>query len=261
MAVTEFLQEQFGFDGQVCVVIGGTGVLGGALCEGLAQAGAHVVVSGRNEDRGNERVAAIEKLGGSASFVPVDATQRDSMKQLLDTVVAQHGRVHALVNGTGVNSATPYLDIPDEELRKIFDANFMGTHYACQAFIPHMIEHGGGAILNFGSVTCFLPLSRVYTYSATKAAILSLTQNTAREFAPQNVRINCICPGFFPAEQNRKILSAERTESIMRHTPMNRFGNPEELIGAALLLLSPTAGSFITGTTIYVDGGFTAMTI
>lgn len=257
----EFLQKQFGFDGQVCVVIGGTGVLGGALCEGLAQAGAHVVVSGRNEERGQERVAAIEKLGGSASFVAVDATQRDSMNHLLDSVVAKHGRVHALINGTGVNSATPYLEIPDEELKKIFDANFLGTHYACQTFIPHMIEHGGGAILNIGSVTCFLPLSRVYTYSATKAAILSLTQNTAREFAPQNVRINCICPGFFPAEQNRKILSAERTEDIMRHTPMQRFGNPEELLGAALLLLSPTAGSFITGTTLYVDGGFTAMTI
>lgn len=257
----EFLQKQFGFDGQVCVVIGGTGVLGGALCEGLAQAGAHVVVSGRNEERGQERVAAIEQLGGSASFVAVDATQRDSMNQLLDTVVAKHGRVHALINGTGVNSATPYLEISDEELKKIFDANFLGTHYACQTFIPHMIEHGGGAILNIGSVTCFLPLSRVYTYSATKAAILSLTQNTAREFAPQNVRINCICPGFFPAEQNRKILSAERTEDIMRHTPMQRFGDPEELLGAALLLLSPTAGSFITGATLYVDGGFTAMTI
>ncbi len=258
---SEFLQKQFGFDGQVCVVIGGTGVLGGALCDGLAQAGAHVVVAGRNEERGLERVAAIEKLGGRASFVAVDATSRESLRNLLDTVVAKHGRVHALVNGTGVNSATPYLEISDEELKKIFDANFLGTHHACQTFIPHMIEKGGGSILNFGSVTCFLPLSKVYTYSATKAAILSLTQNTAREFAPQKVRINCICPGFFPAEQNRKILSPERTEAIMAHTPMKRFGQPEELIGAALLLLSPMAGSFITGTTIYVDGGFTAMTI
>lgn len=261
MAVSGYLQKQFGFDGQVSVVIGGTGVLGGALCDGLAQAGAHVVVSGRNEERGNERVAAIQKLGGSASFVPVEATDRSSVQQLLDTVVAKHGRVDSLVNGTGVNSPTPYLEISDEELKKIFDANFIGTHYALQTFIPHMVEQGGGAILNFGSVTCFLPLSKVYTYSATKAAILSLSQNTAREFAPKNVRINCICPGFFPAEQNRKILSSERVEDIMRHTPMKRFGNPEELIGAALLLLSPTAGSFITGTTIYVDGGFTAMTI
>lgn len=258
---SEFLRKQFGFDGQVCVVIGGTGVLGGALCGGLAQAGAHVVVSGRNEERGMQRVAEIEKLGGKASFAPVDATSRESMQELLDNVVAKHGRIFGLVNGTGVNSATPYLEISDEELKNIFDANFLGTHHALQTFIPHMIENGGGSILNFGSVTCFLPLSRVYSYSASKAAILSLTQNTAREFAPQNVRINCICPGFFPAEQNRKILSPERTADIMRHTPMKRFGNPEELIGAAILMLSPVAGSFITGTTIYVDGGFTAMTI
>ena len=258
---SEFLQKQFGFAGQVCVVIGGTGGLGGALCEGLAQAGAHVVVSGRNEERGLERVATIEELGGQASFVAVDATSRESVQQLLDSVVAKHGRVHALVNGSGVNSATPYLEISDEELKKIFDANFWGTHHACQTFIPHMIEQGGGAILNIGSVACFLPLSKVFTYSATKAAILSLTENTAREFAPQKVRINCLCPGFFPTEQNRKILSPERSEAIMGHTPMKRFGQPEELIGAALLLLSPTAGSFITGTTIYVDGGFTAMTI
>lgn len=258
---SDFLHDQFNFDGQVCVVIGGTGVLGGALCDGLAQAGAHVVVSGRSEERGLERVEAIEKLGGQASFVFVDATSRESLDELLDTVLKKHGRVHGLVNGTGVNSATPYLEITEEEVHKILNANFMGTHLACQTFIPHMIEKGGGSILNFGSVTCFLPLSRVYTYSASKAAILSLTKNTAREFAPQNVRINCICPGFFPAEQNRKILSPERTQDIMRHTPMKRFGLPEELIGAALLLLSPKAGSFITGTTIYVDGGFTAMTI
>lgn len=258
---SDYLQNQFGFDGQVSVVIGGTGVLGGALCDGLAQAGAHVVVAGRSEQRGLARVQAIEKLGGNASFALVDATSRESLQHLLNTVVAEHGRVDSLINGTGVNSATPYLEISDEELQRIFDANFMGTHLACQTFIPQMVKQGGGSILNIGSVTCFLPLSRVYMYAATKAAILNLTQNTAREFAPQKVRINCLCPGFFPAEQNRKILSPERTESIMGHTPMNRFGLPEELVGAALLLLSPTAGSFITGSAIYVDGGFTAMTI
>ena len=258
---TDYLHKQFGFDGQVSVVIGGTGVLGGAMCDGLAQAGAHVVIAGRSEERGLKRVEAIEKLGGKASFAAVDATSRKSLEKLLDTVVSEYGRIDSLINGTGVNSATPYLEITDEELQCIFDANFMGTHLACQTFIPQMVKQGGGSILNIGSVTCFLPLSRVYMYAATKAAILNLTQNTAREFAPQNVRINCLCPGFFPAEQNRKILSPERTETIMRHTPMNRFGSPEELVGAALLLLSPKAGSFITGSALYVDGGFTAMTI
>lgn len=256
-----FLEKQFGLDGRVCVVIGGTGVLGGALCTGLAQAGARVVVAGRNAERGQRRVAEIEQLGGQATYLTVDATSRESVQELLSAAVKKYGNVYALINGTGVNSGTPYLEITDEELRQIFDVNFVGTHLACQTFIPHMVEHGGGAILNIGSVTCFRPLSKVYTYAASKAAILNLTQNLAREYAEQHVRVNCICPGFFPAEQNRKLLSQERTDDIMRHTPMNRFGTPEELVGAALLLVSPTAGSFITGAALYVDGGFTAMTI
>jgi NAD(P)-dependent dehydrogenase (short-subunit alcohol dehydrogenase family) len=124
-----------------------------------------------------------------------------------------------------------------------------------------MAEHGGGAILNMGSVTCDRPLSRVFMYSAAKAAILSLTQNVARELAPHGVRVNCLCPGFFPAEQNRAILDKSRIESILAHTPLGRMGEPNELIGATLLLLAPRAGSFITGAALYVDGGFTAMTL
>jgi len=257
----DYLKQLFGFDGQVAVVVGGTGVLGGALCEGLAQAGAHVVVAGRNEVRGQERVAAIEKLGGKASFVAVDATSRESVEQLRDTVLQQQGKVDVLVNGSGVNSATPFLEISDEEFDLIIKTNLGSTQLACQAFVPPMIENGGGSILNIGSVTSFLPLSRVFTYAASKAAVLNLTKNLAREFAPQNVRVNCLCPGFFPAEQNRKILSPDRVTDIMRHTPMDRFGSPEELVGTTLLLLSPTAGSFITGAEVYVDGGYTCMTI
>ena len=118
---------------------------------------------------------------------------------------------------------------------------------------------GGGAILNIGSVSADKPLSKVFAYSASKAAVVNYTRNVARELAPQGVRVNVLCPGFFPAEQNRKILSPERTASIMSQTPMNRFGNPEELVGAAILLCAPVAGSFITGTDLYVDGGFTGM--
>jgi len=258
---TDYLKQLFAFEGQVAVVVGGTGVLGGALCEGLAQAGAHVVVAGRNEERGQQRVEAIEKIGGKASFVTVDATSRESVQQLLDSVVAEHGQVHALINGSGVNAATPYPEISDEEFSNIINTNLGSTHIASQIFIPHMAENGGGAILNIGSVTSFLPLSRVYTYAASKAAVLNLTKNLAREYAPQKVRVNCLCPGFFPAEQNRKILSPDRVTDIMRHTPMDRFGSPEELVGATLLLLSSSAGSFITGSAVYVDGGFTCMTI
>jgi NAD(P)-dependent dehydrogenase (short-subunit alcohol dehydrogenase family) len=171
------------------------------------------------------------------------------------------GRVDAVVNCAGVNSSTPFMDIGEEEFRRIIDGNLLATMLGCQVFGSHMIEAGGGAILNIGSVSSYRPLSRVFTYSASKAAVLNLTQNVAREFAPHQVRVNCLCPGFFPAEQNRKILDPARIESILRHTPIGRLGDGPELIGTALLLLSPVAGSFITGEAIYVDGGFTAMTI
>jgi NAD(P)-dependent dehydrogenase (short-subunit alcohol dehydrogenase family) len=256
-----YLDKLFGLENRTAVVIGGTGVLGGELCNGLAQAGANVVVAGRSAERGKERVTAIEKLGGKASFAEVNAANRESMQQLLDTVVERHGRVDALVNCAGVNSPTPYFDITDEEFDRIVKTNLFATHLGCQIFGRHMVDQGSGAILNIGSVTSYRPLSRVFVYSASKAAVLSLTQNVARELAPQGVRVNCLCPGFFPAEQNRKILDKARVDSILRHTPMGRLGDAPELIGAMLLLLSPTAGSFITGEAIYVDGGFTAMTI
>ncbi|MEX2316428.1 MAG: SDR family oxidoreductase [Pirellulales bacterium] len=258
---TTYLQELFGLDGRVAVVIGGTGVLGGALCDGLAQAGAKIVVAGRNAERGRERVAAIEKLGGAASFVSVEAANRKSVEALLAAVVKQYGRVDALVNCAGVNSSTPFFDISDEEFRRIIDTNLLATHVSCQVFGRHMRAAGEGAILNLGSVTSDRPLSRVFIYSASKAAVLSLTRNVARELAPHGVRVNCLCPGFFPAEQNRKILDKSRVDAILGHTPLGRLGEPAELVGAALLLLSPRAGSFITGEAIYVDGGFSAMTI
>jgi NAD(P)-dependent dehydrogenase (short-subunit alcohol dehydrogenase family) len=256
-----YLQQLFGLEGRVAVVIGGTGVLGGALCEGLARAGARVVVAGRNAERGAERVAAIEKLGGQAAFQPVESSDRASVQALLDAVVKVHGPVFGLVNCAGVNSSSPYFDISDEEFRRIIDTNLLSTHVACQVFGRHMVERREGAILNIGSVTSDRPLSRVFIYSASKAAVLSLTRNVAREWSPQGVRVNCLCPGFFPAEQNRKILDKSRLEAILRHTPMGRLGEPHELVGAALLLLSPIAGSYISGEAIYVDGGFSSTTI
>ena len=259
--MSKYLEQLFGFEGRVAVVIGGTGVLGGALCEGLAQSGAHVVVAGRNANRGRERVAAIEQLGGAASFVSVEACDRKSVEALLDGIVEEHGPVSALVNCAGVNSSTPYFEISDEEFRRIIDTNLLSTHVACQVFGWHMVERREGAILNIGSVTSDRPLSRVFIYSASKAAVLSLTRNVAREWAPHGVRVNCLCPGFFPAEQNRKILDKSRMEAILNHTPMGRLGESAELIGAALLLLSPRAGSYITGEALYVDGGFNATTI
>jgi NAD(P)-dependent dehydrogenase (short-subunit alcohol dehydrogenase family) len=259
--MSDYLQKLFGFDGHAAVVIGGTGVLGGEFCTGLAQAGATVIVAGRDAERGRERVAQITSLGGKAAFMEVDAANRESVEALLESAVGLHGHVGALVNCAGVNSSTPYFDIKDDEFDKILKTNLFATHLGCQIFGKHMIDAGGGAILNIGSVTSYRPLSRVFAYSASKAAVLNLTQNVAREFAPHRVRVNCLCPGFFPADQNRKILDKKRVDDILRHTPMGRLGEAPELIGAALLLLSPVAGSFITGEAIYVDGGFTAMTI
>lgn len=255
-----FLDRLFGLRDQVAVVIGGTGVLGGALAEGLAQAGAHVVVAGRSEDRGLERVSAIEKLGGQASFLPVDVTRRESIEGLLAATIEQQGGVDMLINGAGVNSASPYLEVKDEDWDWVIQSNLTAVHWGCQTFGRYMADRElGGSILNIASVTADRPLSRVYAYSASKAAVVNLTQNVARELAPQGVRVNAICPGFFPAEQNRKILDKQRTESIMSQTPMARFGEPHELVGAAILMLSREAGSFITGASYYVDGGFTAM--
>lgn len=260
MTPANYLTDLFGFSGQVAVVIGGTGVLGGALCDGLAQAGATVVVTGRSKERGDQRVAAIEALGGKAVFLPVDADQRESVTQLKEQVLRQFGQVDCLVNGAGVNAATPYEKIPDDEWHKVVNSSLLTTHLGCQAFAPVMAaQHDGGSILNFGSVSAHLPLSRVFAYSASKAAVVNLTKNLAREYAAKKVRINVLCPGFFPAEQNRKILDQERVANIMQQTPVKRFGDPHELVGATLLLLSRKAGSFITGEDMYVDGGFTAM--
>jgi NAD(P)-dependent dehydrogenase (short-subunit alcohol dehydrogenase family) len=256
----DYLQQLFGLDNQVAVVIGGTGVLGGALAEGIAQAGAKVVVAGRSQERGQERVTGIEARGGLAVFQPVEADQRQSVQALLNATLQRFGQVDMLVNCAGTNSAVPYVQITDVDWHKVIDSQLTATHLGCQVFAPYMAaQSAGGSILNIGSVSAHLPLSRVFAYSAAKAAVVSLTKNLAREFAPKNVRVNVLCPGFFPAEQNRKILDAERTANIMRGTPMARFGEPHELVGAALLLLSRRAGSFMTGEDIYVDGGFTSM--
>lgn len=255
-----YLEQLFSLSGQVAVVIGGTGVLCGAMAEGLAKAGATVVVAGRDAGRGSERVKAIEAAGGKAKFFPVDVSTRDSIEALLAAVLAEFGQVDILINGAGVNAAAKYLEVTDEAWDRVIDSNLKSVHWGCQIFAKAMIDSGrGGSILNVGSVTAHLPLSRVFAYSASKAAVINLTQNVARELAPLGVRVNALCPGFFPAEQNRAILDRDRTENIFKGTPLGRFGEPHELLGAVILLCAKNAGSFITGATYYVDGGFTAM--
>jgi NAD(P)-dependent dehydrogenase (short-subunit alcohol dehydrogenase family) len=256
--VADYLTELFGLEGQTAVVIGGAGVLGGALCRGLTRAGAHVIVADLMDEPCQKRVEELTQLGGKAGYVMVNATSRESIESLLTESLKQTSRIDILVNCAGVNAGNDFLDATDEDWDRIMAINLRAVFQACQVFGRHMIEAGGGKIVNIGSVTSHLPLSRVWAYSASKAGVMNLTRNVAQEFAEKGVRVNAICPGFFPAEQNRKVLTQERIDNIMRGTPMKRFGEPEELIGALLLLVSSVGGQFITGTHINVDGGFTA---
>jgi len=255
---TDYLKEMFGLEGQTAVVIGGAGVLGGALCRGLVGAGAQVVVADVTEDGCKARVEELRASGGQATWATVDVTQRASLDALLEEAKKPTGRCNILVNCAGVNNGTAFLDHTEEAWDRVLSINLKGTFLACQVFGRHMVEQGAGAIVNIGSVTSHLPLSRVFGYAASKAGVLNLTRNIAHDFGTKGVRVNCICPGFFPAEQNRKLLDQDRIDNIMRGTPMRRFGEPDELVGALLLLVSPKAGAFITGTHINVDGGFTA---
>src|SRR5512134_1592704 len=262
MPPVDYLQTLFSLAGKVAVVIGGTGELCGAMAEGLAGAGAEVVIVGRNEAKAAARVQAIEAAGGRAWFHAAEATNRRMLEDLLAAVLQRSGRVDIVVNGAGINSATPFFDIGEEEFDRIVRVNFKGVFLGCQVFGKHLVTAGnGGSVINIGSMAGVVPLSRVFTYSATKSAVHNLSLNLAREWAPHGVRVNVLVPGFFPAGQNRKVLVPDRVASIMAHTPMKRFGEARELIGATLLLASDAAGSFITGEELIVDGGFHAMTI
>src|ERR1044071_1273426 len=265
----------FDLSEEIAVVIGATGVLGGAIAEGLAEAGARVAVVGRNRERGEERARAIMAKGGKAEFAPGDASDRCSLEDVFDVVSNRLGAPTVLVNAAGgndpkvtVTAEKKFEEIAVEDWRANYDLNLVGgVLLPCQVFGPRMVDQGRGSIINIASVSAHIPLSRVVTYSAAKAAVLNLTQFLAREWAPQGVRVNSITPGFFPAEQNRKLLFNEdgsptaRTKSILGHTPMARFGEAEELVGAAIFLASSKASSFVTGTDIRVDGGFLSQTI
>ena len=261
MSSSNYLHSIFNLDKKVAVVIGGTGELCGAMAEGLAAAGAETVLVGRNEAKAKARLEKIESAGGKAYFEQVEVNSKASIQALLDTVLAKSGKVDILVNGAGVNSPTPLFDIKEEEFDTILNTNLKAVLFASQVFGKYLVDRGeGGSIINIGSMSGIIPLSRVFTYSATKAAVHNLSKNLAREWAESKVRVNTIVPGFFPAEQNKKVLTPERVASIMGHTPANRFGEAHELIGATLLLASD-ASSFMNGAELVVDGGYASMTI
>ncbi len=265
----------FDLSDTVAVVIGGTGVLGGALAEALASSGAKVAVAGRNQERGEARCEAIRTAGGTAEFFEADASSRESLAALRQNITARLGEATTLVNAAGgndprvtVTAENAFEKITAEDWTASFDLNLVGgLLLPCQEFGPAMCAAGRGSIINIASVSAHLPLSRVVAYSAAKAAVLNLSMFLAREWAPKKVRVNTITPGFFPAEQNRKLLFNEdgsptpRAASILGHTPMQRFGESHELGGAAVFLASDAASSFVTGTDIRVDGGYLSQTI
>ena len=267
--------NMFDLTGEVAVVIGATGVLGGAIAEGLAQAGARVAVAGRNMERGEGRVNQIRKSGGEAGFFFANAMSRESLTSANGQIEKALGAPTILVNAAGGNDPKVTLgpersfdQVALEDWRTNFDLNLVGgVLLPCQEFGPAMVRRGKGSIINIASVSAHLPLSRVVAYSASKAAVLSLSQFLAREWAPKGVRVNSITPGFFPSEQNRRVLfnpdgtPTDRTRSIMAHTPMARFGEAHELVGAAIYLASSNASGFVTGADVRVDGGFLCHTI
>jgi len=258
-----YVNDLFSLDGKVAVAIGAGGVLAGAMAESLGAAGARVAVLDLNGEAADQRAAAIRDSSGvEALGMVVDATSEEDLRKALGQVLSLWGRVDILLNAPGINSGTPFFEITEAEWEKIVSVNLTSMFLACQVFGREMVDRGeGGSVINISSASSGPPLSKVFTYSITKAGVNNLTQFLAREWAPQRVRVNAIAPGFFPAEQNRKLLTEERTAAIMAHTPMNRFGEAEELAGATVWLASERASGFVTGAVIRVDGGFTAMTI
>ncbi len=269
------MDTTFSFTDRVAVVTGGSGVLCKAIAEGLARAGARVALVGhRHPERAEATASAIRAAGGDARAFEADVLRKASQDRLVGNVMDRFGRVDILVNGAG--GARPeattapdraFFDLPEEAVRQVMDLNFLGTFFPCQAFGRVMVAQGNGNILNIASMGAVRPLTRSVVYSAGKAAVVNFTQwlavHMAQEYSKE-IRVNALVPGFFQTEQNRFLLTepgtgelTERGRRILDHTPLGRFGEPEDLVGPSLWLLSDAA-RFVHGATIVVDGGLNA---
>ncbi|MCX6903207.1 MAG: SDR family oxidoreductase [Verrucomicrobia bacterium] len=265
----------FDLTNEVAVAIGAGGALAGAIADGFAQAGAKVAVVDVRLEAAEACAQRINAKGGVAKAFQANAMEKESLQKAHDAIVAALGAPTILLNAAGgndpkttVTADNPFEAIPLENWKRNFDLNLVaGALLSCQVFGPGMVARQKGSIINIASVSAHIPLSRVVSYSASKAGVLSLTQFLAREWATKGVRVNSMTPGFFPADQNRALLfnpdgsPTDRTKQIWNHTPMNRFGEAQELIGAAIFLASSKASSFVTGADLRVDGGFLAQTI
>lgn len=259
--MSDYLSGLFRLEGKAAVVYGGGGHLCGEMSRALARAGVRVLVADIREEKAKAVCDEIAGFGGRAVFATADASRKADHQRVLDLAVEIFGAVDILINGAGINAPTPFFEIPEEEWRAILDSHVTAAFLACQVYGRHMVERRQGSIINLSSASSGPPLSKAFTYSVAKAGIANLTQNLAREWAPYNVRVNALRPGFFPTEWSKKhFITKEREAAILGHTPMGRYGRPDELSGCVLWLASEASG-FVTGAEIAVDGGFTCMTI
>lgn len=269
------LMTSYDFKDRTIAITGGAGVLGGEMACALIGCGANVVILDRDLALAERLIHRFEPtVCGRAVVVYADVLQRDTLKQARDVIVREFGRIDGLINAAGGNrpdaTTSPdesFFDLPEEALRIVFDLNLMGTIIPSQIFGQVMAQQGEGVILNIASMSAFRPLTRIAAYSAAKAGVSNFTQwlavYVAQECSPR-IRVNAIAPGFFITEQNRFLLTDQQTgaltprgEAILSHTPLARFGTPEDLLGAVLWLLSP-ASAFVSGVVIPIDGGFSA---